>query len=642
MAVDKLLNLELSQVKHVAFRALAFCNVTTNRSFAAVVSGKRDRGFTTNTHNGSAGRSKVFNTDAVPFVPSKQTHRRNFCESYGGGARVLPSSGLQDTSPTGESASLQYSSLAGESPHLQYSSHTAHRSVAIDQVFKIPCANRFHLLTNMEPDDTETQNDLGFEPRSRSGPTNSGFLSEDQLPVTKHASMVNTVALKDYRVDASDVVGGLNPVDEQQPGIAACTEFRMSTKQLGSSFGCIPLTPMLLYQGSHKAWQEVPGILQAHRMIRDSGLPNFLGLRIPGTTNLKIASWRAHLCDYFDKQLCDLIEFGFPLDFDRSRHLESTLVNHASARNFSDHIDKYLQEELEFEAILGPFDHPPIQMHISPFMTREKSGSDSRRAIIDLSFPKGSSVNDGVAKNFYLGTEFQMHYPSVDSIIRTLKNLGPSAKIFKVDISRAFRQLKVDPGDIDLLGLQHRDQLYLDLSLPFAYRLGSFFFSKISDSIRFIMAKNGHNALLNYIDDLIYCGLPSNINQSYEFLLNLLQDLGLDISYKKLCPPDTKVICLGILFNTVDRTISIPTDKLSEIVKVCDDWSDKKTVTKNQLQSLLGLLLYISKCVKPARFFLNRMLQLLRDNFENDSIVLTSEFFETYYRFRLSLSLTME
>ena len=39
-------------------------------------------------------------------------------------------------------------------------------------------------------------------------------------------------------------------------------------------------------------------------------------------------------------------------------------------------------------------------------------------------------------------------------------------------------------------------------------------------------------------------------------------------------------------------------------------------VTKSELQSLLGLLLYITKCVKPARFFLNRMLQLLRDNAE--------------------------
>ena len=345
-------------------------------------------------------------------------------------------------------------------------------------------------------------------------------------------------------------------------------------------------------------WKNVPEVLQAHRMIRDSGLPNFLGLCIPVKTNLKIASWRAHLCDYFDKQLCDLIEFGFPLDFDRSRLLESTLVNHASARNFSELIDKYLREELQFQPILGPFDHPPIRMHISPFMTREKSGSDSRRAITDLRFPKGFPVNDGVAKNYYLGTEFQIHYPSVHSIIRTLKTVGPSARIFKVDISRAFRQLKIDPGDIDLLGLQHEDQLYLDLSVPFGYRSGSFFFSKISDSIRYIMANNGHNAPINYIDDLIYCGLPSTVNQSYQFLLSLLQELGLDISEKKLCPPDTKVICLGILFDTVNRIISIPPDKQSEIVKVCHDWSDKKVVTKNQLQPLLGLLLYISKCVK--------------------------------------------
>ena len=53
-----------------------------------------------------------------------------------------------------------------------------------------------------------------------------------------------------------------------------------------------------------------------------------------------------------------------------------------------------------------------------------------------------------------------------------------------------------------------------------------FFFSKISDTVRFIMIKNGHNALLKYIDDLIYCGLPSNIGDSYQFLLDLLQDLG--------------------------------------------------------------------------------------------------------------------
>ena len=69
---------------------------------------------------------------------------------------------------------------------------------------------------------------------------------------------------------------------------------------------------------------------------------------------------------------------------------------------------------------------------------------------MDLSFPKGLSANDGVMKDIYLGTEFQMHYPSVDSIIRTLNDIGPSVHIFKVDISLDFRHIRIDPGDIDL------------------------------------------------------------------------------------------------------------------------------------------------------------------------------------------------
>ena len=223
-----------------------------------------------------------------------------------------------------------------------------------------------------------------------------------------------------------------------------------------------------------------------------------------------------------------------------------------------------------------------------------------------------------------------MHYPTVDIIVNTLNTLGPGANIFKVDISRAFRHLRIDPGDIDLLALQHRDELYLDLSLPFGYRLGAFFFSKISDAVRYIMSQHGHNALLNYIDDLIYCGLPSKIHESYQFLVNLLHELGLDISQKKLQPPDTKVTCLGIEFDTINRTMSIPSQKLSEIIQICKDWTNKNEVLvyKSDLQSLLGSLLYITKCVKPARFFLNRMLQLLRNNVHEHIIVLNQEFFK--------------
>ena len=44
----------------------------------------------------------------------------------------------------------------------------------------------------------------------------------------------------------------------------------------------------------------------------------------------------------------------------------------------------------------------------------------------------------------------------------------------------------------------------------------------------------------------------------------------------------------------------------------CHKWVGKTKVTKQELQSLLEILLHVSKCVSPARLFVNRMLSFLR------------------------------
>ena len=105
----------------------------------------------------------------------------------------------------------------------------------------------------------------------------------------------------------------------------------------------------------------------------------------------------------------------------------------------------------------------------------------------------GASVNDFVHKCKYLDTYFTLQYLSIDQITRKLKDLSPGALLYKVDISRAFRHLRIDPGDINLLGIVHNN-LYLDGSLPFGFHLGSGFFERCSDAIRYIMKCHGHNA----------------------------------------------------------------------------------------------------------------------------------------------------
>ena len=406
-----------------------------------------------------------------------------------------------------------------------------------------------------------------------------------------------------------------------------CVDYVNCSEQNGTHFGFIPLTPLQVYTGAQTFNTVIQDLVALHGTVKASNLPNFMSCRIPLESQLNITNWRKYLINYWDQQLSDLLAFGFPLDFDRSCPLQATEINHASAVTYSQHIDKYLQDEIQYGAIYGPFDSKPFPLHVSPFMTREKSGTSKRRAIVDLSWPHGCSVNAGVEKNKYLGTYFELRYPSIDNIVQAVKEVGPSALMFKIDISRAFRHLKIDPRDLDLLGLC-QNKYFIDGSLPFGFRHGSTFFQRCSDAIRYIMASQGYTRLYNYIDDLLYIGPPDEIYNAYNYLLDLLQQLGLEISQEKLVPPTTSLICLGIQVDVVTKTISIPQAKLHQIHDDCKGWVGRKTCTKRQLQSLLGSLLYITKCVRYSRYFLNRMLEVLRQHTNKTIIKLTNEFFK--------------
>ena len=193
-----------------------------------------------------------------------------------------------------------------------------------------------------------------------------------------------------------------------------------------------------------------------------------------------------------------------------------------------------------------------------------------------------------------------------------------------MDVSRAFRHLNVDPMDYDLLGVNGGDT-YIDTRIPFGSRHGSQFFQRASDAVRHIMRQRDVS-IINYIDDFLGYGTPSIAKRSYDALLDVMTQLGIAINEKKLVPPTTKAICLGILIDTVEGTVAIPPEKLKDIRHMVHEWKGKQFCTKRQLQSLLGTLLYIHKCVKPARCFLNRMLETLRNASNPARITLLDDF----------------
>ena len=50
----------------------------------------------------------------------------------------------------------------------------------------------------------------------------------------------------------------------------------------------------------------------------------------------------------------------------------------------------------------------------SPLMSKPKKDSEMRRIVVDLSWPDGCSVNDGIDKDYYLEDLYDIHLPTID------------------------------------------------------------------------------------------------------------------------------------------------------------------------------------------------------------------------------------
>ena len=119
-----------------------------------------------------------------------------------------------------------------------------------------------------------------------------------------------------------------------------------------------------------------------------------------------------------------------------------------------------MDKEVLAGAILGPFDIDQGHgIHSSPLLTRPKDVNKCR-VILNLSHPKGASLNDQVDKSRFDSVTFRLKFPSIDNIVEEILRVGEGVTLAKVDVSRALRNLRVDPGDALNFGIQWQGRLH--------------------------------------------------------------------------------------------------------------------------------------------------------------------------------------
>ena len=102
-------------------------------------------------------------------------------------------------------------------------------------------------------------------------------------------------------------------------------------------------------------------------------------------------------------------------------------------------------------------------IQVNPFGVIPKSEPGKWRLIVDLSSPKGGSVNDGICKDWCA-----ISYLSVDEIASQVLRLGRGALLAKFDLKAVYRNVSVHPDDQHLLGMALGGDIFIDKVLPFS------------------------------------------------------------------------------------------------------------------------------------------------------------------------------
>ena len=330
---------------------------------------------------------------------------------------------------------------------------------------------------------------------------------------------------------------------------------------------------------------------------------------------LNAKAWEKRLSHHPDRDFADYIvngiQKGFRLGINPEATYSSASRNMQSAILHQGVVDEYLKKEVEQGNILGPFPKETApNVHINRFGVIPKKHQVGKwRLITDLSFPEGSSINDGIDT-----TACSLSYVTVQEVAHRAVSMGKGSLLAKIDIKSAYRLIPVSPLDRTWLGMCWKEQIYVDSKLPFDLRSAPKIFNALADALEWCMVEAGVQTVYHYLDDFIVVGPPSSeiCAEHLQILHKVCNDLGVPLAQEKQEGPDTTITFLGITIDTINQELRLPEEKLKRLLETLSQWEQRKSCTRKELESLIGSLQHACTVIQPGRSFMRSAIPLLK------------------------------
>jgi hypothetical protein len=336
-------------------------------------------------------------------------------------------------------------------------------------------------------------------------------------------------------------------------------------------------------------------------------------LNCPGKSLINETALRklAHTLGCSDKQrlerLCIRLRNGADIGCKGEFRTPTNSTNASSAYLYGAEVTDAIAVWIQKGFAYGPVtaSQLPNGAKISGIMVRPKPNGTAR-IILNLSAPKGASVNDGISKE-----EFPATMSSTTAWLKVLYKAGRNCWICKTDWSDAYKHFAVRELDTDLQWFSWGGKYFKELALIFGCASSAGIFDDGAKVVLDLVCRRAQfpkEFVCQHLDDACAAAAHESdaVHRFDAAFMEIASYVGVKLAPRddpdKSFGPSKEGTVFGIYYNTAEWTWRIPEEKLSRLIADMADALTTDTVCEKTVKKIAGKILHIKPLIPAGKF----------------------------------------
>ena len=346
------------------------------------------------------------------------------------------------------------------------------------------------------------------------------------------------------------------------------------------------------------------------------------------------------------EMVCKDLREGADIGCRGSSRAASRSSNAPSAFEHPEHVTDAIATWVVKEFVYGPVEEceVPTDAKVNGIMCREKPDG-SVRIILNMSSPTGNCVNEGIDNS-----QFPAEMSSTRKWLAVLGKAGRQCQIMKLDWSDAYKHLKVRKEDLGLQWFSWLGAYFAELCLIFGTSSSVGIYDRAAKTVLEVVLRISRfpeELVCQHLDDVCAAAAAGSAELSVfsKTYRSVAEQIGVKLAPlgdpDKAFEPCTAGTVLGVHYDTMTWTWSIPRDKMLRLIKQIQDTLEQSAVKQVEVWSLVGRILHYAPLVPTGRFNVNHLIKANSESTDRGHMVeMTADFKRQLFFWHLMIRVT--